>query len=390
MKEHHRILINIFLFAVAANISFAAGHDQRKYAAGINARPAYILPTHGFYNGWNPGGKKLSAGGAADIQFLTYSSGRGAYHGIGAAVHTFGAHDLLGTPAALYIFQGAPLARISDKLHVGYEWNLGLSAGWKNNGIVTVSPVNVYINVAALFFWSINSSWELVFGPEYTHFSNGDTAFPNGGANTVNFRIGARRHFLPSPHHMAEDIFTSDIENVSFSERLTYDLVLMGGFRADRNLYEGRLHIFNKAFPAVSVNFNPKYNFNSYLSAGPSLDILYDRSANLILHKTDEDGTFCYEYPDMKYQTSLGFSARVELKMPIFAVNIGIGYNSHLGNHTRYENPDLNGLYGVFALKAFLSDRLFINLSYRLSSVLYSHNLMFGLGWRFGKIISRP
>jgi hypothetical protein len=62
--------------------------------------------------------------------------------------------------------------------------------------------------------------------------------------------------------------------------------------------------------------------------------------------------------------------------MPIFAVNVGAGYNFTMGS------SDLRGLYGIFVLKAFLTDSIYLNIGYRLSTVLYSHNLMFGLGWR--------
>ena len=38
--------------------------------------------------------------------------------------------------------------------------------------------------------------------------------------------------------------------------------------------------------------------------------------------------------------------------------------------------------YAIFNLKAFLTDRLFLLIGYRLSSLQYTHNLMFGIGWR--------
>ena len=356
----------------------------RDYTFGINLRPSYVMPTHGFYNGWNPNNQVIRTAGTFDIQYGISNPDRGVYQGIGLAVHTFFADDLLGTPATVYLYQGAPLARLGQSLTLGYEWNLGLSSGWKNNGMVTVSPLNVFINVAAIFDWKINSYWDITFGPEYTHFSNGDTKFPNGGANTVNFRLGVKRHYLPSDETRLEKVFAADSDN-SFSDRLVYDLVMLGGFRADRSLYDGKLYLINEAFPTFGVNFNPLISLNSYLYAGASLDFLYDRSANLILGK-NSSGDISYAYPTFLSQTSAGLSARAELRMPIFAVNIGIGYGVQLGNHTRYNSRDLDALYGIFALKAFMTERLFLNVNYRLSSVLYSHNLMFGLGWRFGTI----
>ena len=350
-------------------------------AFGVNARPSFVMPTHGFYRGWNPQEKQILSAANFDIQFGLGGNGRGIYQGIGLAVHSFFAHDLIGTPATIYVYQGAPLAQLGDKLTLGYEWNLGLSSGWKYNPDFIVSPLNVYLNVAALFSWKANEYWDIVFGPEYSHFSNGDTKFPNSGANTVNFRVGAKRYIAPSEKVEVVDIFSSVLDNESFTSRLSYDISVMGGFRADRAVNGTSLYIFNKAFALASINFNPLYSFNQYLAVGPSVDLIYDRSANLHVWE-NEDETVEYKFPGFWAQTGIGLSARAELKMPVFAINIGIGYGTSLEDHTRYDNDDLRGLYGVFNLKTFVSDRMFLNVNYRLKSVLYSHNLLFGLGWR--------
>lgn len=339
------------------------------------------MPTHGFYRGWNPQGKQIPAAASLDIQFGLGGNGRGVYQGVGVAMHSFFAHDLIGTPSSIYVYQGAQLAALGKNLSLGYEWNLGISSGWKCNEGFMVSPLNVYINVAALFDWKVSPYLDIVFGPEYTHFSNGDTKFPNSGANTVNFRLGARRYISPSDKVRVERIFTSDLDNESFEERVSYDISVLGGFRADRTADGFDLYIINKAFPIASLNFNSLYSFNSYLAAGPSIDLIYDRSANLNLWE-NEDGNVEYSYPKFLSQTGIGLSARAELRMPVFAVNIGIGYGTSLEDHTRYDNDDLKGLYGVFNLKTFVSDKIFLNVGYRLKSVLYSHNLLFGLGLR--------
>ena len=359
----HKLFVVLSL--LLAGVSVSAGGTE--HAVGINVRPSFIIPTHGFYRGWNPSGRALSAGGTLDVQYSFSMDGSGAYQGAGAAVHTFFAHELIGTPATIYIFQGAPLARLCDNLTFGYEWNLGLSAGWKNNGIVTVSPLNAYINVAALFTWQTGKHWDIVFGPEYTHFSNGDTMFPNGGANTAGIRLGVRRHFAPY-EVIIENVFAGKEAAVHSNSHLVYDLTLLGGWRADRKQTEGILKIDNRAFPTASFCFNPLYAFNDYLSAGAALEYMYDNSAN----------AGCGALA----QSAIGISARGELKMPIFAVNIGAGYSLVLDRPEGVRKPELQGLYGVFSLKAFVTGRLFLNLSYRLSAVNYSHSLMYGIGIR--------
>lgn len=335
---------------------------------GLNVRPGYVIPSHGFYNGWNPQNKAIRYALSSDLQYTFSLSGSRVYQGAGIGMHTFFADDMLGTPAIFYILQGAPLLRICDNLTLGYEWNFGLSGGWKENGAVTVSPINAYINVAVLFDWHINRYWSFIFGPEYTHFSNGDTKFPNGGANTTNFRIGARCNISGDNEDGVERIFKSDSENRRFAKNLTYDLTAFGAWRADRYIdIDGALVIDNSAYAVAGLNFNPLYHFNDHLSAGASLDLIYDASANRYFNR------------GWVKHCAAGVSIRGELAMPIFSVNVGAGYNM------LRSGPDLKGFYGLFSLKAFLTGSLYLNVGYRLGQTNYAHNMMFGLGWRFRK-----
>jgi len=361
--------------------------DKVYHGIGFNVRPSYIMPTHGFYNGWNPMGRPLRFSGSAHLAYsFSYSHDSeqgqlfpGAYQGIGLGVQTFLAHEAMGTPVSLYIFQGAPVARLTDRLTLDYEWNFGLSAGWKpNEYLLTGSALNAYINVGLYMKWRMNASWDIQIGPEYTHYSNGDTAFPNAGANTVNFRIGARRHFGQNTGTTAvPKLFSFGNKSGKFMQNVTCDLTLFGAWRADRMIVDNRLHIVDQSFLVVGLQANPLYHFNQSLSVGPALDLIYDRSANLVC-SMDENASLSYSNPGFMRQCAAGLSMRGELQMPIFAVNVGVGYNFS------YAGSDLRGIYGIFALKAFVTDSLFLNAGYRLGSVLYAHNLMFGLGWRFG------
>lgn len=334
----------------------------------INLRPSYVVPTHGFYNGWNTSGKPLRTAFSGDIQYTFSSQGHFAYQGAGIGVHSFFAHDLLGTPVSIYLLQGAPLLQVCKGLRLGYEWNFGLSAGWKNNGTVTVSALNAYINVAALFDLMISDYWSLMFGPGYTHFSNGDTKFPNGGANTLNFRIGAKYNLQGNNDEGVERIFAPEPHKKAFKDNISYDLTALGGWRADRFIDDERnLVIDNSAYTLIGLQFNPSYHFNEYLSLGPSLDLVYDASANRNFNK------------GFLSHCAVGVSARGEISMPIFSVNVGGGYN------VLQSGPDLKGFYGIFSLKAFLTEKLYLDVTYRLGQTSYAHNMMFGIGWRFRK-----
>ena len=362
LKRVKRILLILICILGAAVHQAVAGNIV------INLRPSYVVPTHGFYNGWNSLGKPVRAALSGDIQYTFTSQDHYAYQGAGIGVHTFFSHDLLGTPVSLYLLQGAPLLQVCNGLRLGYEWNFGLSAGWKNNTDVTVSALNAYINVAALFDLRLSDHWSLVFGPGYTHFSNGDTKFPNGGANTVNFRIGTKCNLHGNNVDGVERIFAADPDERAFGENVSYDLTALGGWRADRFLDEdGNLIIDNSAYALIGMQFNPLYHFNEYLSAGPSLDLVYDASANRNFNRS------------FISHCAAGLSVRGELSMPIFSVNVGGGYS------VLQSGPDLRGFYGIFSLKAFLTEKLYLNVTYRLGQTSYAHNMMFGIGWRFRK-----
>ena len=418
-------------------------------------RPVVNMPTHGFYRGYNDMGKAVPYAGSAHLKYsfsLSPESRLGqlyptAYQGVGVAVHSFFNHDLTGTPVIMYLFQGSRLADLSPNISFDYEWNLGASYGWKVNEVVG-SRWNIYINVGLPFTWHANPKCDISFGPEYTHFSNGDTTFPNGGANTVGLRLGVTWKITPNGSAISsksagqgvdmayhgeginttgpgvdmayhreginttgtgvdmtyhrEGINTtgpgvdmtyhgegSHTENNSWdtmeapgrlliqgepelqskkaAERMSYDLFIYGAWRADRYLDGFHLEISNEHHAVAGITFNPLYRLNRYFSVGPGLDIMYDTSADI-------NG----ETPTLPFirQTACGVSAKAELTMPYFSINLGAGYNVlNMAN-------DLKGFYTTYNLKIFLSQKMFLTMGYRLGSVNYAHNLMFGVGVR--------
>ena len=382
MKLKTIILSLIFLatFAAKAICKDSLMFHNVSHRIMAEIRPTYNLPTHGYYNGFNEANEPIHMGGAVHLKYgftLSPDSKLGqlyptSYQGIGIGAQSFLHHSMTGTPLMLYVFQGSPLVDLGKSVTIGYEWNLGASYGWKINDVVS-SRWNIYINVGIPVTWNITPTWALSIAPEYTHFSNGDTSFPNGGANTVGCRIGVTAKINEEQEIKApgKELFAKEEYFVKSTakDRMSYDLTISAGWRADRTFAENTLHIINKPFVTSGVCFNPLYKFNRYFSAGPALDILYDSSADLEI--TDGQIT----YPKATRQLSAGLSARGELTMAFFAVNIGAGYGFSHGN-------DLRGFYTTYALKTFITDSLFINVGYRLSSVLYSHNLMFGVGVR--------
>lgn len=223
--------------------------DSLRHRVSVELRPAYNIVSHrALSEGNRPLNNTLSLHARYAFSFAPDSRlGRlypTAYQGVGIATYTFWSHDTTGTPMVAYIMQGARIADFGNRLSLGYEWNLGFSWGWHPNNAMN-SRCNVMINVALPLTWRISPHWELSLTPDYTHFSNGDTAFSNSGANMFGLRLGAtylfdaddttadpKRYIAPS----------EEFDHKSFAQHLSYDVLLYGAWRADRffdgeNLY---------------------------------------------------------------------------------------------------------------------------------------------------------
>lgn len=359
-----------------------------RHGLEVNVRPSYIMPTHVLYLDHNSKGERLYFSGSAHLQYSFAFSpesdyGRlfpGTVQGIGLGANTFLCHKDIGSPVSLYIFQRGRIFNISEQLTFNYEWNLGLSFGWHQNTAI-VSRTNAYVNVGLLADWKISRFCSLVFGPDYSHFSNGDTRYPNGGANVVGLRFGARADLNPGAGSDSGSFireWENDLRSKSFGERISYDIVAYGAWRADRQPKGRDMFVINKAFPVAGLNFNPLYRFTRHISAGASLDLMYDGSANLYGHVVDEQSetVISFRRPAFYEQVSAGLSLRAELAMPVFSVNLGAGYNFLRSGY------DMHPLYAMFNLKTFVSDDFFLLIGYRLSVLQYTHNLMFGIGFR--------
>lgn len=299
----------------------------------------------------------------------------------------------------MYLHQSADVLDFSPSLSVGYDWNLGAAYGWKTiNGtdIMLDSYTNpfistnttVYVAVGLYLAYSPNRSITYRIGPEYTHFSNGDTSYPNHGVDLISLKMEVSRNMYSRKLECSG--IHSDMghqarqEDKSSKSAMRYDLMLYGGLRADKGMVNKRPYIINEAFPVAGVMFNPLYSLTKNISAGLSADFIFDRSSDLIVAADDNGDMISYGYPSPSRQMSFGLSLRGELTMPIFSVNLGFGYN------LVSPGDDLKGCYALFILKSFITDRLNLNFGYRLSTNLHVRNLIFGLGWSFGSTASEP
>ncbi|MDE6791528.1 MAG: acyloxyacyl hydrolase [Muribaculaceae bacterium] len=305
----------------------------------------------------------------------------GVWQGVGIGANLFGNSKGIGTPVSVYAFQGAPVYNISDQLAVYYEWNFGLAAGWKPcNGVeaysnlIVGSRVNAYINLGAGLRWKIKDNYFLTAGLDLTHYSNGNTSYPNPGVNLAGIRVGITRTFgTPETNHVE-----ARQDTAWKKKRFGVDVTAYGAWR--KRVYRGGEEpvLLRGHFMVAGMDINPMWNTSRIIRVGGSLDMQWDESTDL--KRNHAEGTTTediYFYrPDAWRQICLGISARGELVMPIFSVNIGIGYNVIGPEETRAS-------YQMANLKIRVVKGLYANIGYQLLNFQKQNNLMLGLGYSF-------
>jgi hypothetical protein len=362
---------------------------------GMEVRPAYIIPTNRFLKGENDPSKALSGGLSAHLRYaFKFSKSSyvdriygGPYQGIGVAFYTFGNQKEIGNPAAVYLLQGGSLAEFDSRLSLNYEWNFGLSSGWhpydpdsNPNNVVIGSKINAYLNTNLYLNWVLSSRIDLTSGITLTHFSNGNTRFPNAGLNTAGVKMALIYNFNRKESFFAEKTGQPPIP--AFQRHFSYDVIAFGSWRRKGVVFNDNALASPETYEVMGFNFTSFYNIGYRLRTGISVDGVYDSSANIytedyIIPIGGEDPGYTFYKPPLKNQLALGISARTEYVMPFFSVNIGLGANVIHGG------GDLKGLYQVLALKIETTRNSFIHIGYNLQNFKDPNYLMLGFGYRF-------
>ncbi len=355
---------------------------------GMEIRPEYIFPTNSFLRGendaWQPIDRSFSTHLKYSFQFHpNTSAGRingETYQGIGLACYTFGEKAQLGNPIVFYLFQGARISRFNPRLSLNYEWNFGLSAGWKpydeqDNfyNVMIGSKVNAYLNLNVHLTWMLSRKFDLTSGIALSHFSNGNTKFPNAGLNTTGLNVGLTYNFNRESFH-ATPSYHSPIPE--FPRHISYDVVFFGAWRRKGVVYgEGQI-ASPDAYSVMGFNVSPMVNFGYKFRAGVSLDGVYDGSANVYTRDNATHTDLDFFRPSLSKQLALGISGRAEYVKPWFTVGIGLGVN------VLHRGGDLKAFYQLVALKIEVTRNSFIHIGYTLKDFQDPNFLMLGVGFR--------
>lgn len=308
----------------------------------------------------------------------------GAWQGLGASVNFLGNPKGVGTPVALYVFQGAPIWHFSNRLSLNYEWNFGISSGWKPcdgkvaySNLIVGSRSNAYINLGGGISYRLGEHWKLMMGVDLTHYSNGNTSYPNPGVNMAGLKIGVIRTF--GTDHMTEgNAQKTPQDPIERRRRPEFDITAYGAIR--KRAYRGGDNpiILPGHFAVAGIDIASMWRVSRNFRAGASADFQWDESTDLKRHHICGDSAedIRFSRPPFFSQVCVGLSGRAELVMPLFSVNIGIGYNFIGPEESR-------AFYQLANLKVRITDSVFLNIGYQLLNFQKQNNLMLGVGYTF-------
>ena len=317
---------------------------------------------------------------------------KGVYQGVGLAYHHL--NPQIGNPFSAYLFQGATIATLSRRLSLNYEWDFGLTYGWKSyaggerpDNRVIGSKMTAYMDIDLYLRWMLSKQFDLNVGLTASHFSNGNTSVPNAGLNVASVKLSLA-YYLNRP---AEEVVFGPLP--SFEQHWSMDVVLFGGWKKRGSETDMGAYVLPGTYGVVGININPMYNVNHRFNVGASLDMYYDHSANLIIDDAkknalkedsgDESKVIHPEdlltTPAWYKQVTAGVSVRGEYVMPYFTINFGIGHN-----FINAKSGVFDGFYELLALKIGITRKTFIHIGYSLYDFQYPNNLMLGVGYRFG------
>ena len=354
----------------------------------IEAVPGMVLHTNKYLKGDNPEVRTMNHSFVTRLKYAFAPPEnsekaqiyKGVYQGVGLSYHDI--NPQLGNPVSLYLFQGATVKTLTEQLSLNYEWDFGLTYGWKPYDQKT-NPANhvigskttAYIDVGLYLRWLVSKNLDLNLGATLTHYSNGNTSIPNAGLNVFGIKASAAYYI----NRTEDRIRPSKVP--AFDKYWATDLTLYGAWKRKGIDTDNGSHAVPGTYGVFGFNLNPLYHMNHWLNLGGSLDMAYDESAGIeidpealkgdLLNLTKED----VNKPEWYRRIALGVSARAEFVMPYFTINFGIGHNI-----VNTSVKDFSGFYEILALKIGLTRQTYLHIGYSLYDFYYPNNLMLGLG----------
>ncbi|MDE7420511.1 MAG: acyloxyacyl hydrolase [Muribaculaceae bacterium] len=385
------IIISLVEFTLFASDTISSGFSAPlKWRVGVDVSAGWVPGTCAFIRGDNPSMSQINStvAGDARVDFSFNPQSRqgvlykGLYQGIGIGANSFFHSNTLGTPISVYAFQGTPFAKVGNNVWLGYEWQFGAAFGWKaycEQSTDNAAPVSTYatahMGIAAKLHYSLSERWEINAGVILKHYSNGNTSFPNRGVNSLGAVVGIAYNL--NTVEKSEQYSNNSLIEEADKGKWMFDIMAFGAWRKRVLVIDNSPTILPGKFGVLGMQFSTLRKLNRYVDVGPAIDIMWDESADLAPNWVEGSygENILFRRPIFGNQISVGASAHAELTMPIFTLNVGLGYDFIKPNGERR-------FYQSLTLKTFITHSVYLNVGYRLARFQDPQNLMLGIGVR--------
>lgn len=271
-----------------------------------------------FRFGWQPNDKEHWSG-----QYGYASYGLGYYSGF------IGDPQVLGKPNAVFGFITFPLTHPSKRNRFEMGPSLGLTYNLEpydpdtnpeNDAIG--SPFAVYFNLYFGGAYKATRELDLLYGIDYTHFSNGRMTTPNYGLNMYGLNIGLRYHYNADQRFVNNDPYTNEllparfkgypkVPNTKISENSLEIYTAIGTVQNEED--KGT----SKRYTTFSGVLDYRYKFNNMHGVTAGFDIFYDESLKV-------------DYPETKDQFLYGLHGGYDFMFWRAMVRLQVG--AYLGD----------------------------------------------------------
>lgn len=244
-----------------------------------------------------------------------------ASYGVGYYSGFVGNPKVLGKPNAVFGFVNFPLSNPLRKnvfemgLSVGLTYNLepfDEETNPENDAIG--SPFAAYFNLNFGAALKMTRELDLIYGIDFTHFSNGRMTTPNYGFNMYGLNLGLRYHYNADQKLVNNDVYSSELLQARFRKpenskhiklRESSIEVYLAGGTVQNEEDKGT----NKRYGVFSGVLDYRFKFNSMHAIVAGFDYFWD-------------GSLVVDYPETKDQTLTGLHVGYDFMFGKFAVRL--------------------------------------------------------------------
>ncbi len=261
----------------------------------------------------------------ADAEHWTSRYGYASY-GVGYYSGFMGDPKVLGKPNALFGFINFPLSPGANKngfetsLSTGITYNLEPYDPISNpNNDAIGTPLALYFNLSLGGAYKWNREMDLLYGIDFTHFSNGRLTTPNYGFNMYGLNVALRYHYNADQKFVDKDLYTDQLltarfkrpkkeKNIRLHEN-SMEIYLAGGTvqnEEDKGTY--------KRYGIFTTVLDYRFKFSSMHAITAGFDLFYD-------------GSLQVKYPETKDQFLAGAHIGYDFMFGKMAIRLqGGGY----------------------------------------------------------------